>query len=134
MRNIAVVADADGRGVVFPFKYSSNKHVGELFFINNHGFEIEKSNKITIPRKYMAEWGYLRQDGKRAFVIVPTGVHDKYGELHLGGEIHKSESINKELEKVHNGGQLPNVAFMPRLKEKYEYINPEPLEEYDLSK
>lgn len=134
MRNIAVVADAEGRGYVNPFKHSHIKHTGELFYIANHPFEIGKDNTFTIPAEIMNELGYLRKDGKRAFVIVPTGRHDAYGNLHIGGEIQKSPSIERELEKVYNGGQLPNTAFRPSDKEKYGYINPESIPEYELSK
>lgn len=129
LRNIAVVAQKDGRAEVFPFKHQHRDHAGEIFNIGGYEFKVDEENRVTIPAEIMRELGFLRKDGKRAFVIVPAAVHIK-GELTLGGIVCDTPTIQEHLEDVYNGGQLPQSAFRPSLKEKFKRLNPTDSEDW----
>lgn len=132
MRNIVVVARDDGRGELYPFKFQHKNHVGEIFKIADYVFEVGEQNRVTIPAEIMNEFGFVRKDGKRAFVIVPHAVTVD-GDIVPFGEIHHSKNIEMYLEDAPNGGQLPEEAFRPELMDEYERINPTDLEDYNLS-
>lgn len=123
LRNIAVVALPDGRGELYPFRFERTNHAGKIFNIHGYEFEIDEENRVSIPVEIMTELGFLRKDGKRAFVIVPAAVHIK-GELTLGGIVYDTEYTRKYLEDAPNGGQLPQIAFKPSRKEKYSRLMP----------
>lgn len=123
LRNIAVVAQDDGRGELFPFKLARTDHAGELFYISGYTFKIDAENRVTIPAEIMEKLGFVRKDGKRAFDIVPAAVHIK-GKLTHGGFIYDSPTIRESLEDAPNGGQLPQSALRPSLKEKFSRLRP----------
>lgn len=123
LRNIAVVARDDGIGELFPFKFERTNHAGEIFNISGYKFRIDEHNKVTIPAKIMQELGFVRKDGRYAFDLVPAAVHIK-GKLTLGGFVYDTPTIRKHLEDAPNGGQLPQTAFRPSLKEEYKRLKP----------
>lgn len=130
MRNIAVVARDDGRGEVYPFKFTKQDYADSIFKIGEYEFKVDEKNRVTIPAAIMEELGYLRKDGKRAIVIGPTFITVD-GKLVTFGQLHYSKNIEKYLQDAPNGGQLPEEAFRPELLDDYHRIIPQDVEDYN---
>lgn len=86
---ILVVSDKNGTAKVKPFNDYKN-HVGEAFWIHGKLFRVSASNRIKFGKKFMEQYGHIRDDGKRAFVMetgtkwisensIPKDKREKYG-------------------------------------------------------
>lgn len=70
MARILVVADSNGTAKFKPFQ--GKNHGGEPFWLAGKKFTITADNRVKIGKKFMEQYGFLRDDGKRA-LIVETG-------------------------------------------------------------
>lgn len=86
---ILVVSDKNGTAKVKPFNDYKN-HTGEAFWIHGKLFRVSAENRIKFGKKFMEQYGHLREDGKRAFVMetgtkwlpeddLPEKTREKYG-------------------------------------------------------
>jgi hypothetical protein len=86
---ILVVSDKNGTAKVKPFNDNKN-HAGEAYWIHGKTFKVSTDNRIKFGKKFMEQYGHMRNDGRRAFVMetgtkwlstanLPKGALEKYG-------------------------------------------------------
>lgn len=86
---ILVVPNKNGTAEVKPFNDYKN-HAGEAYWIDGKLFRVSAKNRIKFGKKFMEKHGYMRDDGKRVFIMetgtkwlpetdLPEKTREKYG-------------------------------------------------------